>query len=1093
MTDINLVNPTSNQILIYNEITGSFDNADLTPDLIKDFTYVKGAISIGTVGSAAVYNDTISSTLRFRGIRGDGGISAINVGSDIVIQFNGDATTLSGIGRDGFLQKSNHLNDVDPVQARSNLNLMSANEAFDSFLEANASNVPDVDNKYDMGSNGRRFANMFAVNFHGHASSSSLANKLAKNGATEGQMLVWREDENDWVPENTNANKLSGLDDVDTRNLQHESVLVFNAVRNVWEVVPSSFFGGGDGGGGTGVSMTATNTGSGMGVYSTTLGNAFQFRTLKAGSNVNLNLNFDGTEITIGAVVPQNTGELLEGSNLYYTKQRMVDDLTTLSIQDLGKTDKTTSPTSGQAPVWDGSEWKWVSVNSGINTTDNLQEGITNLYFSQARANQSIVSYIDNTGILLNNLKNVNTTPANNDFLYFNSSTGNWQSKKASISELSGITLSGIQNGGVLVWDGASDSLVPGSMPTRLEDLESTTNSLAFNQASFNTFFQQKTTADIQESDSYKFLTQQNLNTMLGSSSIGALSDVNINGITNGNILIWNGNSFAPASSESLNVTVSVKVRDLTDVDTAAVDNITNGQVLAYDSVTALFKPVTLSNSMFGLTDVQGSGIAAGMGLVWNGTAFVPRTLITTNATFNNNDVVVYDSASSSFINKPITSFTPDIMNLSGVEYTSISQGHVLVYNEGISKFENKLLNLGLLSDVADLPTAGSALVYDGTTGEHIYKAYQLTDLNDVSVSGISNKDTIVYNNVTGKFENTPFMLRQLADVSGTPTNGSILTYNSVTGSHTYSQLDVSVLDGFDIVDPEVGQILVYNGSNFANTIMSLDALSDFSVGNAVNGDILVYDELSESFVNRQNSLQSLSDVSNATAILTNQAPVWDGTEYIHKHVITYDNATIEQKQIPIYNGAVIEYKTVPDILGIDEDTKQDGYVLTYQAIDDTLVFKPAPTGGGTGGVSNGGVYNFIATALQTTFTLPHDGIVMVFANGILLPNNQVDVSDTSKIVLSTPRNEFDEIRVMVVTNISNTTPSGTALNGDVYEFTATASQTTFTVSHNGGPIMVFANGVLLFSNNYTTPTNTSVVLNNARNAGDTVTILVMQ
>ena len=58
MTDINLVNPTSNQILIYNEITGSFDNADLTPDLIKDFTYVKGAISIGTVGSA-VYKMTL--------------------------------------------------------------------------------------------------------------------------------------------------------------------------------------------------------------------------------------------------------------------------------------------------------------------------------------------------------------------------------------------------------------------------------------------------------------------------------------------------------------------------------------------------------------------------------------------------------------------------------------------------------------------------------------------------------------------------------------------------------------------------------------------------------------------------------------------------------------------------------------------------------------------------------------------------------------------------------------------------------------------------------------------------------------------------
>ena len=50
---------------------------------------------------------------------------------------------------------------------------------------------------------------------------------------------------------------------------------------------------------------------------------------------------------------------------------------------------------------------------------------------------------------------------------------------------------------------------------------------------------------------------------------------------------------------------------------------------------------------------------------------------------------------------------------------------------------------------------------------------------------------------------------------------------------------------------------------------MSLDALSDFSVGNAVNGDILVYDELSESFVNRQNSLQSYLTLVMQTAILT--------------------------------------------------------------------------------------------------------------------------------------------------------------------------------------------------------------------------------
>ena len=129
------------------------------------------------------------------------GISAINVGSDIVIQFNGDATTLSGIGRDGFLQKSNHLNDVSPVRTCVQItNLMSANEAFDmQWCLACLMSSTDV----IQGSNGDDFANMpVGFNF-GHASSSSLANKLAKNGAA-GQMLVWREDEKHRVPQNAN-------------------------------------------------------------------------------------------------------------------------------------------------------------------------------------------------------------------------------------------------------------------------------------------------------------------------------------------------------------------------------------------------------------------------------------------------------------------------------------------------------------------------------------------------------------------------------------------------------------------------------------------------------------------------------------------------------------------------------------------------------------------------------------------------------------------------------------------------------------------------------------------------------------------------
>ena len=62
----------------------------------------------------------------------------------------------------------------------------------------------------------------------------------------------------------------------------------------------------------------------------------------------------------------------------------------------------------------------------------------------------------------------------------------------------------------------------------------------------------------------------------------------------------------------------------------------------------------------------------------------------------------------------------------------------------------------------------------------------------------------------------------------------------------------------------------------------------------------------------------------------------------------------------------------------------------------------------------------------------------------------------------------------------------------NIQEYTATASQTTFTVT-NGytvGTVQVFANGIQLGSGAIVASNGTTIVLNNARNAGDIIRVI---
>ena len=80
-----------------------------------------------------------------------------------------------------------------------------------------------------------------------------------------------------------------------------------------------------------------------------------------------------GNQVVIGTrnLTGLDTGDLGEGSNLYYTDARVLTKINATSIDALSDVDTTTaSPSTGQALVWDGSQWEPGTVGGQITVQD---------------------------------------------------------------------------------------------------------------------------------------------------------------------------------------------------------------------------------------------------------------------------------------------------------------------------------------------------------------------------------------------------------------------------------------------------------------------------------------------------------------------------------------------------------------------------------------------------------------------------------------------------------------------------------------------------------------------------------------------------
>jgi hypothetical protein len=143
-----------------------------------------------------------------------------------------------------------------------------------------------------------------------------------------------------------------------------------------------------------------------------------------------------------------------------------------------------------------------------------------------------------------------------------------------------------------------------------------------------------------------------------------------------------------------------------------------------------------------------------------------------------------------------------------------------------------------------------------------------------------------------------------------------------------------------------------------------------------------------------------------------------------------------------------------------------------------------------TSSVSTRVIQKFTATASQTTFTITGGytvGMVDVFLNGVKLDNaTEFTASNGSTVVLTAAAAVNDVVEVYKYGGqfIANNTLRQTTA------FTATAGQTTFTVSYSVGFVDVFYNGAKLAAAEFTATNGTSIVLGTACVVNDIVEVV---
>lgn len=300
--------------------------------------------------------------------------------------------------------------------------------------------------------------------------------------------------------------------------------------------------------------------------------------------------------------------------------------------------------------------------------------------------------------------------------------------------------------------------------------------------------------------------------------SVGDLSDVDITGISNGQVLQWSGSTFIPAN---VSAGGAGSLNELSDV---TLTSVSSGQILKYNGTAFV-------NTTIDYSEVSGTPTLS---------------TVATSGSYNDlsNKPVIFSGSYNDLSGKPVLStvatsgsyndlseqpsIPTSLRNLSDVAYLAASSGQVLRHNG--TAFTNATLSYNDLSDTPVIPSVPDSI----------------GDLSDVNITGISSGQVLQWNGSSlvpatisggGGGAST---LNDLTDVNvSSATSGQVLQYNGTgwipatvaggSGNTTVERIRIQYT-GADMAAGTVGTSECYSGysANVTPILASNNSAADF-------------------------------------------------------------------------------------------------------------------------------------------------------------------------------------------------------------------------------------------------------------------------
>lgn len=361
-----------------------------------------------------------------------------------------------------------------------------------------------------------------------------------------------------------------------------------------------------------------------------------------AGANANINL-----ADVLPLLTTANVIEIFP--NVYYSNARVFANINLASLDDLFDVGNTSGKVAGQGLVWNGNVWVNASISANLNlfTTDDLPQGNTNFYFSNALARRAFTAgtpsiVIDwNLGTISANLEAVaasaNTTdtlPEGAVNLYYRDSRAHANLKLARISDLSdvytkgdilptghpgaGTPLTEVNTGYALLWHEESNSWIAG----RVIAEESNVSNSAI-EANTVLSLGNLTTNNLPEGNINLYFTNARVLANVEQMSINVLADVDITNSQEGHVLTYIGSTWVARS-----------LGNISNIDIVVTTNFANTAGIANVALIANTANLALVASVANLalnTQLANSATFAFTANVAN-IALVALTALTTNA-----------------------------------------------------------------------------------------------------------------------------------------------------------------------------------------------------------------------------------------------------------------------------------------------------------------------------------------------------------------------------------------------------------------------------------------------------------------------------